>query len=137
MKTIKSVMTNFPYSIEIENHLRSAKRMMEQFKIHHLPVKSAEGYTGLLTERDVQLAADLGIMDSGEILVGDVCRKDAYVVSSEASLADVLEYLAQTHDDSVLVVENHKLVGIFTTTDACRYYAKELREREDGGSQES
>jgi len=127
MQIIKEVMTQFPYSIESDAHPRAARSMMERLNIHHMPVKTEKGYTGLITNREIRLAADLGAMDSDQVLVGDVCQNDAKVVAPDTPLDEVLMHLSKSHDDAVLVVEAEKLVGIFTTTDVCRCYAEVLR----------
>ena len=127
MQTIAEVMTKFPYSIDGDARLRAGKCMMEQYHIHHMPVKTENGYDGLITDRDIGFAADLGVMDSDKILIANVCRHDAHVVGPETPLADVLVYLAESNDDAVLIVESDKLIGIFTTTDVCRCYAEQIK----------
>ncbi|MGK0298521.1 MAG: putative transcriptional regulator [Gammaproteobacteria bacterium] len=41
---------------------------------------------------------------------------------------NVQEIMAEQYIDTVLIIRNKKLVGIFTVTDICRHYAEYLRE---------
>lgn len=129
---ITAVMTPYPYFIDSGASLNSAKAMMAQMRIHHLPVKQDGRLVSVLSERDIQRAETLGVDTSagGATRVQDICHQAAYVVGPQEPLKTVLLTLAEKHLDSVLVVEgkgeSEKLLGIFTVTDACRCYAETL-----------
>jgi acetoin utilization protein AcuB len=125
---IKSVMTPFPYSIDIDATIGEARAMMAAHKIHHLPVKQNGKLVSVITDRDAKLKQAPGAPSSTSgPRVRDVCVADAYIVNMTERLDSVLFYMAQTHTGSALVVKNGKLVGIFTTSDACRCYGEYLR----------
>jgi acetoin utilization protein AcuB len=121
---IKSVMTPFPYSIDINASMGDAERMMLQHTISHLPVKENGQLVSVITERDIRLARQQGREGLG---VRDVCVRGAYIVDLTERLDSVLLHMARAHIDSALVVKHGKLAGIFTTTDACRCYGEYLR----------
>ncbi|HEX20676.1 MAG TPA: CBS domain-containing protein, partial [Acidiferrobacteraceae bacterium] len=54
--TIRSVMSNYPYSIEIVAHANSAKTMLQKMNIHHLPVTENGAPVGIVTTRDIDKA---------------------------------------------------------------------------------
>ena len=60
---------------------------------------------------------------------------DAYIVDLDTRLDEVLAHMAEHHLGSAIITREGKLVGVFTTTDACRHFAEHLREqfRRSGG----
>lgn len=126
--TIESAMTHYPYSIEMDAHISSAKSMLAQFGIRHLPVKLDQRLAGIITLRDIKRAEACGIdtTSSSDVRVEKVCNKDVYVVELNESLVNVLRHMAEHYIDSALVAHNGKLVGIFTFTDAFKRYAELL-----------
>ena len=59
----------------------------------------------------------------------DVQRADIYAVERDEPLDRVLAEMAERHIGSAVVTDGGKLVGVFTATDACRYFAEYLRSR--------
>jgi acetoin utilization protein AcuB len=128
---ILAFMTPFPYSIDIEAPLAEAHAFLRDRHIRHLPVTKDGELAGILTDRDIKLALgpDLDSPPERELSVRDVYQPDSYVVEAAALLQDVADTMAQRHVGSALVTRGGKLVGIFTTTDACRALARVLRDQ--------
>ena len=128
---ILAYMTPFPYSIDIEAPLAEAHAFLRERRIRHLPVTRLGLLAGILTDRDIKLALgpDLGSPPERELTVRDVYQPDSYVVDAAELLEDVAATMAERHVGSALVTRGGKLVGIFTTTDACRALARVLREQ--------
>ncbi len=127
--TVQSVMTPFPYAIDVDAPLRVARQMMAEHEVHHLPVKRGSKLVGVLSDRDLKRSLDpaLGVSPGSERFVGDVMVHDPYVVETSERLDNALNEMANSHIGSVLVVRKSKLVGIFTATDACRAFCDHLR----------
>ncbi len=127
--TIRSVMSNYPYSIEIVAHANSAKTMLQKMNIHHLPVTENGAPVGIVTTRDIDKAKYLGIDVSigSKVLVRDIYTPSTHIVTPDEPLEKVLRHMAEQHIDAAIVLENDKLVGIFTATDACLRYADLLK----------
>jgi acetoin utilization protein AcuB len=128
---ILAFMTPFPFSIDIEAPLAEAHAFLRSRQIRHLPVTRDGVLAGVLTDRDIKLALgpDLGSPPERELRVADVYQPECYVVEAGDHLEDVATTMAERHVGSALVTRGGKLVGIFTTTDACRAIARLLRER--------
>jgi len=128
---ILAFMTPFPYSIDVEAPLGEAHAFLRERQIRHLPVTRNGQLAGILTDRDIKLALgpDLGSPPERELRVADVFQPESYVVDAGERLEDVATTMAERHVGSALVTRGGKLVGIFTTTDACRALARVLRER--------
>ncbi len=114
MPAVKTVMTPFPWSIDVKEGLEKAKAMMVEHGIRHLPVSEEGELVGVLSERD-------SMSHEGEdVTVEAACRRDAYIVDMAAPLARVAFELSRRRIGSALVMREGKLVGIFTSSDACR-----------------
>jgi len=125
MPAIKSLMTPFPYSVDIDAPITVAQAFMRQHRIRHLPVTDKEKLAGILSDRDIKLylGPELAYPKAGETRVRDVFIDNPYVVDLNASLEMVLREMAERHIGSVLVTRAGKLAGVFTLTDACRGFA--------------
>ena len=128
---ILAYMTPFPYSIDVDAPLAEAHAFLRERHIRHLPVTERGQLVGVLTDRDIKLALgpDLGSPPERELAVRDVFQPECYVVDAAMSLEEVATTLADRHLGSALVTRGDKLVGIFTSTDACRALARLLREQ--------
>jgi acetoin utilization protein AcuB len=125
---IGSVMTPFPYVVQINESLLAARALMIEHEIRHLPVKDGNRLLGVLTDRDLKRALDpsLRLPPKEELFVRDVFIPDAYVVDVAEPLHDVLKHLSSQHIGSALVTKSGRLVGIFTLTDAARLFGEYL-----------
>ncbi len=131
MPQVIAAMTPFPHSIDVEATLAEARLMMDAKDIRHLPVMAGGRLRGVISDRDLRIASGPGPQRAaGEPLrVSDVFHEEAYTVEADAPLDAVASTMAQRHIGSALVTKDGKLVGVFTTTDACRALARVLRER--------
>ncbi|MHC4940133.1 MAG: CBS domain-containing protein [Planctomycetota bacterium] len=126
---IGSVMTPAPETVREDAPLEQARKVMYRERIHHLPVTSGNRVTGMLTDRDLNLVAYLAndLLPENEIVAGDAAVPDPFTARPEDPLVRVLDTMARRRIGSALVVDGGKLVGIFTSHDACALLAKQLR----------
>lgn len=131
MPAIKSVMTPFPYSIDIDAPINEARAFMHKQNIRHLPVISRGRLAGVLTDRDIKLylGPDLDYPKAETTRVRDVYLAEPYIVDLNEPLDKVLAAMAAKHIGSVLVTRDGKLAGLFTVTDACRAFREHLRKQ--------
>jgi acetoin utilization protein AcuB len=130
--TIQKYMTFQPYSIESTESLKKALTLMTSRKIRHLPVTRAGRVVGILSDRDLKLVMGFDDIDTAEEVVADICVTKPYTVDPETPLHEVAGEMASKHIGSAIVVQNGKLVGIFTATDACRALSEILLTRYHG-----
>jgi len=125
---IKSVMTAFPYWIDVDDNVDSAIKMMSDHDISHLPVKEKGKIIAVVALHDIKkMDAAIVNFDPTTVLVKDICVLDPYMVELDEPLDNVLVHMANFHIGSVLVLKNHRLAGVFTMHDACRCFAESLR----------
>lgn len=129
MLDMKAVMTVSPQTVEADATVESAQKMMAERRFRHLPVMHNGQVIGLLSDRDITMAlvAHHGMLKGDEIQVEEVCTLDAYSVSPDAKLDEVVTRMGEKQIGSVLVLDEGKLAGIFTATDACLWLGKALR----------
>jgi len=127
---LKTVMTPFPWWVGIDDPLLTAREMMRQHKVRHLPVKEGGKLVSVVTDRDLKFALDpeLGLPPRESLRVRDVCVFTTYIVDIETRLEVVLDTLAERRIGSALVTKDDKLVGIVTSPDVCRALATLIRE---------
>ena len=134
---IKSVMTTFPFSVDAEASVSEALEFMQDHKIRHLPVTDDDKVVGLVSDRDIKLmlGPDFAYPDADELKVKDAMVPEPYSVEFDARLDTVLGHMAEQHIGSVVVMRHGRLVGMFTTSDACQAFAEFLRDqfRRSGG----
>jgi acetoin utilization protein AcuB len=120
---IEDMMTSQPLTIDKGETVARAVQLMSGCGIHHLPVMDGERVIGILSQREAALAETL---ESLNLCVLDVCSQKPYCVHPKTPLRLVALEMAEKHYGSALVVENGKILGIFTTVDACRALANRL-----------
>jgi len=131
LPTLKTLMTPFPYAVDIEASLAQAQDMMTEHGIRHLPVTGEGQLVGVLTDRDLHRSRH-GLQNrrtQADIRVRDVYVSEAYVVELTERLDVVLLQMATQHIGSALIVRRGKLVGILTTVDVCQGFGEYLRDR--------
>jgi acetoin utilization protein AcuB len=115
-------MTPQPWTVQLDDSVAVARRMIAEREIHHLPVLDGGAVVGIVTERELARAADrLGTVAD---VVAPVRRVDI-----EASLEDVLDDMVTHHSDAVVVTRDAGVEGIFTASDAMRVLRDLLRRR--------
>lgn len=131
MPLIRSAMTPFPHTIDLDAPLDAARHLMRQHHIRHLPVKEGDRLVGLVTDRDIKLVLGPSLSASGEEgpKVRHACIFDVFVTETTTPLQVVVSEMAARRIGSALVTKDGRLAGIFTATDACQQLADMLAAR--------
>ena len=125
---IRSVMTPFALSVDIDEPVRVAEDMMIDHEVRHLAVTEGGQLVGALSDRDIAFASNSPQEDLRDtVRVRDVCSLDVYSVDKDEPLDHVLSQMAERHIGSTIVIESGKIIGVFTATDARRSFAEFLR----------
>ena len=127
--TIQHHMTAAPHSVGSEQTISRAASMMSEFHIRHLPVLHGGRLLGILTDRDIKLIESFRDVDPTKITVAEAMTEEPYTVNPDTPLDEVVRTMASKKYGSAVVVQNHKVVGIFTTVDACSTLAELLSTR--------
>ena len=127
--TVQKYMTTSPHTIGEDQPMTVAHRMMREHHIRHLPVLRGAKIVGLVSDRDLNMVETLQDVDPRKVLVSEAMTQDPYLVSPDAALDEVVLSMAEKKYGSAVVIQHEKVVGIFTTVDACRAFADLLHTR--------
>ena len=125
---IQKYMSYDPVSIDADKAIVDAEHMIKSNLIRHLPVMEGDVVVGILSDRDIKLARSI-VQAADAIQVKHICHSDVYSVEPNTPIDKVVETMAEHQYGSAVVTQNGKLVGIFTTVDACRTLAEITRQR--------
>src|SRR5690242_2641928 len=126
---IRDYMTMAPHSIGKDQTLARAHEVMRTHKIRHLPVLKGGRLVGIVTERDLHLVETLRDVEPTQVAAEESMSEQVYAVDADAPLDTVATALSEHKYGSAVVMQNGKVVGIFTTNDACRALVDLLRPR--------
>ena len=116
--TVQKFMTTAPHTIGADQTLAHARMMMHELTIRHLPVLEDGSLVGLVSEKDINFLLSFSGVDIKTEKVAQAMTTDLTKVTSDTQLDEVCRMMAAKKIGSVLVEDNHKLVGIFTWIDA-------------------
>jgi acetoin utilization protein AcuB len=120
-------MSPNPISIDSAQPLMEAHRLMRQKRLRHLPVLTEGRVVGVVSAGDLHLLETLDGVDPERVAVQDAMTPDPYRVPPDAALDEVVDVMAGNKYGCALVVENERLIGIFTTVDALEVLGRVLR----------
>jgi acetoin utilization protein AcuB len=127
--SIQKYMTTSPHSIGTDQTLAKAHEMMRAHDIRHLPVLSGGHIVGMLTDRDLHLIESMAGVEPRVMKVDEAMSTSIYSVAPETPLDEVVATMGERKYGSAVVMQNGKVVGIFTTVDLCRALAELLQTR--------
>jgi acetoin utilization protein AcuB len=102
---------------------------MRKLHLRHLPVLKGGKLVGILTDRDINLVLSFKDVDPATMKVDEAYTPEPYFTTPGAPLNEVVAQMAEKKYGCALVVDNDKLVGIFTEVDAYKALAELLETR--------
>jgi len=127
--TIREYMRIWPHCIAPEQKLYEARKMMRENGIRHLPVVADDRLVGIITEGDVRVVESLEGVDPKQVPIEFAMTREPYAVSPDEPLARVTRTMAERDLGSAVVVEQGRVVGLFTARDAVQALALVLGRR--------
>jgi acetoin utilization protein AcuB len=133
-------MTRDPVVITPDTLVMEANRMMNQYKIHHLPVVKKGKLVGIVTRRKVleaspSAATSLSIHELSYLLanmkVEEIMERNVVAVAPDARVEEAVLLAYQKGIGSIPVVEGGKLVGIATATEITRAFLEIFAARDE------
>lgn len=118
--TVAQFMTEEPATADEELSLADAYQRMFIDKIRHLVVIRNGHAVGVISARDIAMAAAVGVDKSSKLKVRDAMSKNPYKVGPTTPLSEVAHAMEAHRWGCALVVDGEDVIGVFTTTDALR-----------------
>lgn len=106
-----------------------AHRLMREHRIRHLPVLHGGAIVGIVSDGDLHLIETLNDVDPEKVTVEEAMTADPYCVTPDTPLDVVVQTMAENKYGCAIIEQNRKVVGIFTTVDACNAFAQMLHTR--------
>lgn len=124
-RRVSEHMTEAPHAIAPDATLSAAQQLMRERSLSQLPV-AAEGTShGVLLERDLLLARQLGV-NFETALVRSLIAHDAFSVTPDESLASAVRAMASRAAICAVVMEGTVVRGVLTAAAALRVLAEHL-----------
>jgi len=124
MMSLDMIMSTDLVTISPDDTLDSAREIMHEKKIHHLPVVDADNIlVGLVTLTNVLAATDSILRDddnrihASEIIIRDIMVRDVATVQENATLRQAALFLEKHRIGCLPVMSDGSLKGIVTDTD--------------------
>ena len=126
MTTIADIMTTDLVTIEPQNSVATAIRLMRQGQLRRLPVVEGDVLVGMVTSGDLRRITGLSsiLRDLSQdnflwhhIPVANVMSRDPITLTPDISIAEAARLLIDQKVGGLPVVDQGRLVGIVTTSD--------------------
>jgi CBS domain-containing protein len=132
---VAEVMTPHPRSVQINQKLSDVRAALADYRMHHLPVVDGKRLVGIISLTDL-LEFGFRPRDSHEDLdeyldqqfsIGQIMQEDVVTIPSNSTVRDAARVLTTGSLHATMVVDDdHNLVGIVTSTDLISYLVSEL-----------
>lgn len=130
--TARDVMSSDLMTISEDESVVMAGYLMQQARVHHLPVVRGSTVVGVLDE--VTLATCLSRMTWDDLRrpVRGVMHREVVRVRPSTGLRDVAQHLGYSSSGVVVVTEGDALLGVVTSTDVVGAVARSSAAAEGG-----
>ena len=116
---VRRYMTASPFTVGSQQSVIDAAALMKQHGIRHLPVVEGTTLIGLVSDLDLGFFVALRAQPD-RLAVGEVMTANPYVVAPDADLQTVATHLVEHKETCAVIVDNGRIVGVFTQIDALR-----------------
>lgn len=134
MQNVHALMTGNPMTVEPETTLRELLAIMNTHGWRQVPVVRDGLLLGIVTDRDVRLAVNSPVLTEEEHLeradlleqltVESCMTRDPVTVSPDQPAHEAADLMSVHKFGALPVVEEGRLVGIITSDDFLRYFAR-------------
>ncbi len=128
---VSKIMSTNLITVNHTNNLFEAEKLFNENGIRHIPVVDGERIIGMLSLTDLlrvtfvdEFNSDASNIDTAVynmLRIEQVMAKNVISLSSHQTIKEAVEILAVNEFHALPVIDNHKLVGIITTTDILNY----------------
>ncbi len=141
---VAELMTSKVFTVEPHDLIDRVFFLLHYEKIRHLPVVEKGKLVGIVSDRDLYKA--LGPKSNSNAVeaskestqlhvvsqkVAHIMHRGVFTIAPEAMLSEAAALMAEHRIGALPVVENNKLVGILSSTDILRVFAKLEGAREE------
>ena len=134
---VKDWMTREVVSINADQSLPEAHKLMDEHRVRRLPVMDSEELVGIVTRGDVRQASpsdatSLSIFELHYLLarlpVSEIMTKDPITVSPSTRLTEAAKLMIDKRVSGFPVLDGKQVVGVVTESDIFRAFVKLMEE---------
>lgn len=116
---VRDRMSTPPVTVRPDMDYKKALALMQEQKLHHIPVVDNGGkLVGMVAERDLLLAA--GRYLQSRVDISDIMHTPVVSVEPAMSISDAAKLMVEHKIGGLPVVDDGAVVGIITETDVFR-----------------
>jgi len=111
--------------------VQETERLMTQYEVNALPVLDAHGFfQGLTTRETIQKAFYHGLQQTP---VDRIMRQDLFTANRSTPYEEVRRHMLERNQRVVPILQDQKVVGIFSRTDLLRAFQEDIASRQPDG----
>jgi CBS domain-containing protein len=119
-KHIRDVMTPGPETIQADQPVAQAAKLMKDADAGMIPVMENGNLLGTITDRDIALRVVAEGKDPQSTMVREIASTDVVTIEPDRDLAEALQLMAKHQVRRLPVVESGRLVGVVAQADVAR-----------------
>jgi CBS domain-containing protein len=120
-ESIRDVMTSNPCTIDAEQTVAYAAKMMREEDVGLAPIVEGDKLVGMLTDRDITVRVVAEGKDANAVKVSEVASGELLTVNPQQDLDEALRMMAKHQVRRLPVVEEDgRLVGVVAQADVAR-----------------
>ena len=119
-KSVRDAMTSNPASIQAEDRVVDAARVMRDRDVGSLPVVEDGRLYGIITDRDIAVRVVAEGSDPSSVTVRDVASRETVKATPDQDLDEALRLMAQHQVRRLPVTEGEQLVGMLAQADVAQ-----------------
>ena len=116
-RTVEEVMTRDPRTVNADDPVTDAARIMRDDDIGDVIVLQGEQVGGIVTDRDIVVRGVAEGRDAQSTKVGDVCTSGVEAIEPSADIDEALRRMREADIRRLPVVEGGRPVGIISLGD--------------------
>ncbi|MCR4772686.1 MAG: CBS domain-containing protein [Oscillospiraceae bacterium] len=118
---ISELVIASPVSVQTDDSVASAARLLSRRNIGALPVTDADGrLSGMITDRDIVLRCVAAGRDPEGTCVGEIMSERVVSVSPDAEASEAAELMSREKIRRLPVVRDGRLCGVLSLSDIVR-----------------
>ena len=114
---VKDIMTNSIVSLNSEDSVERAAKMMKQFDVGSIPVCNDEKLVGMITDRDIILRTVATSGDGNNQKISEVMTSNPVTGTPDMDVHDAAKIMSEQQIRRLPIVQNNHLVGIVSLGD--------------------
>jgi acetoin utilization protein AcuB len=123
---IEALMTWLPTTVTADTDVRAASALMAELRVHHLPVVQGGELIGVVSARDLDIAATMRSANFPRMAVAEVLVGDPTIADAAEPLTKVVARMTDSADDCCVITRENVVIGIVTHDDVVRAFLRLL-----------